>query len=203
MSTKFDELARGLAQSVTRREAFKKFGVKLARLALACAALAAATTGTRAETSLPANAAALFANVGGAFVFTPTGTPGVFNVTADGIGQASNVGNFTDHALLQVIFPPPGSPQPIVGSGTGTWTTSDGKSTVTLSLTATITPDPAGNPLIFNNAYQVTITGGTGAFASATGTATANEVVKFKPDLSGGIFSLTVKGYAVTPPSGN
>ncbi len=180
----------------------KILGGAAAGAALVFGALMTTTTGTRAQTSLPTNAAALLGNVGGAFVFSPTANPGVFNVTADGIGQASNVGNLTDHAQLQVIFPPPGSQQPIVGSGTATWTTSDGKSTVTLSVAAIITPDPA-NPLVFNNAYQVTITGGTGAFASATGSATANEVVKFKPDFSGGIFGLTVKGYIVTPPSGN
>jgi hypothetical protein len=37
---KFDELAKGLAQSVTRRDAFKKFGVGLAGMVLACFGLA-------------------------------------------------------------------------------------------------------------------------------------------------------------------
>jgi hypothetical protein len=36
MNNKFDELAKGLAQSATRRQALKKFGVGLAGLALAC-----------------------------------------------------------------------------------------------------------------------------------------------------------------------
>src|SRR5262249_43909948 len=36
MSNKFDELAKGLAQSVTRRQALKRFGVGLAGMALAC-----------------------------------------------------------------------------------------------------------------------------------------------------------------------
>jgi hypothetical protein len=36
MRNKFDELARGLAQSATRRQALKKFGVGLAGMALAC-----------------------------------------------------------------------------------------------------------------------------------------------------------------------
>jgi hypothetical protein len=40
MSNKFDELAKGLAQSVTRRQAFKKFGVGIAGMALACFGLA-------------------------------------------------------------------------------------------------------------------------------------------------------------------
>jgi hypothetical protein len=36
MNNKFDELTKGLAQSVTRRGALKKFGVGLAGMALAC-----------------------------------------------------------------------------------------------------------------------------------------------------------------------
>jgi hypothetical protein len=40
MNTKFDELTKNLAQSVTRRAALKKFGVGLAGMALACFGLA-------------------------------------------------------------------------------------------------------------------------------------------------------------------
>ena len=40
MNNKFDELAKGLAQSVTRRGALKKFGVGLVGLALASLGLA-------------------------------------------------------------------------------------------------------------------------------------------------------------------
>jgi len=40
VNNKFDELAKGLAQSVTRRGALKKFGVGLAGMALACFGLA-------------------------------------------------------------------------------------------------------------------------------------------------------------------
>jgi len=36
MHNKFDELAKGLAQSITRRQALKRFGVGLAGMALAC-----------------------------------------------------------------------------------------------------------------------------------------------------------------------
>ena len=36
MNNKFDELAKGLAQSVTRRQALKRFGAGLAGMALAC-----------------------------------------------------------------------------------------------------------------------------------------------------------------------
>ena len=40
MNNKFDELTKGLAQSVTRRAALKKLGVGLAGMALACFGLA-------------------------------------------------------------------------------------------------------------------------------------------------------------------
>ena len=40
MNDKFDELAKGLAQSVTRRGALKKFGVGLAGSAVAASGLA-------------------------------------------------------------------------------------------------------------------------------------------------------------------
>ncbi len=40
MNNKFDELAKGLAQSVTRRQALKRFGLGLAGMALACFGLA-------------------------------------------------------------------------------------------------------------------------------------------------------------------
>ena len=40
MNTKFDELTKSIAQSVTRRGAVKKFGVGLAGMALACLGLA-------------------------------------------------------------------------------------------------------------------------------------------------------------------
>ena len=39
MNTKFDELTKDMAQSVTRRGALRKFGVSLAGMALACLGL--------------------------------------------------------------------------------------------------------------------------------------------------------------------
>ena len=39
MNNKFDELAKGLAQSVTRRQALKRFGVGLVGMALTCLGL--------------------------------------------------------------------------------------------------------------------------------------------------------------------
>src|SRR6266851_5491863 len=56
MNHKFDELAKGLAQSVTRRQALKRFGVSLAGMALACFGLAlqaSAQIGPLVELSRP------------------------------------------------------------------------------------------------------------------------------------------------------
>ncbi len=44
MNHKFDEMAKGMAQSVTRRQAFKKFGVGLAGMVLARFGLANSPT---------------------------------------------------------------------------------------------------------------------------------------------------------------
>jgi hypothetical protein len=55
MNNQFDELTKGMAQSVTRRAALKKFGVGLAGMALACLGLAnkAEANPTPTEPCLP------------------------------------------------------------------------------------------------------------------------------------------------------
>ena len=53
MNNKFDELAKGMAQSVTRRQALKKFGLGLAGMALACFGLANTAEATKAGNCLP------------------------------------------------------------------------------------------------------------------------------------------------------
>ena len=61
MKNKFDELTKGMAQSITRRAALKKFGVGLAGLTLVCLRLA---TGVEAQTSVTCDPArdAVFGN---------------------------------------------------------------------------------------------------------------------------------------------
>ena len=49
MNNQFDELTKGLAQSVTRRAALKKFGVGLAGMALACFGLASKGQGAHKD----------------------------------------------------------------------------------------------------------------------------------------------------------
>jgi hypothetical protein len=52
MNNKFDELAKGLAQSVTRRQALKRFGAGLVGMALASFGLAPETSAA-AKTCIP------------------------------------------------------------------------------------------------------------------------------------------------------
>src|SRR5215471_12238409 len=64
MNNKFDELAKRLAQSVTRRQAFKRFGVGLAGMALACFGLAnRAEAATYTTIDFPGAAATLAVDI--------------------------------------------------------------------------------------------------------------------------------------------
>jgi hypothetical protein len=53
MNNEFDELAKGMAQSVTRRQALKKFGVGLAGMALACFGLAGIAKAAKNQGCIP------------------------------------------------------------------------------------------------------------------------------------------------------
>jgi hypothetical protein len=60
MSNKFDELAKELAQSVTRRQALKRFSVGLAGMALACFGLANQAEAGDSASCLPEGAPCTF-----------------------------------------------------------------------------------------------------------------------------------------------
>lgn len=174
--------------------------IKTLGLMLSSGALALGSAQVNGQDTLPANAAALRANAGNTFVLTPTANPSVFKITADGVVQVSVMGNCSEHAELLVQFPASAG-QPILLNGTGTLTSSDGATTLNFSVSGTATPDPA-NPAFFNNNYQATFTGGTGAFASAKGVAQISELVKFSSQTAG-TGTWTMKGYVITPPAGN
>jgi hypothetical protein len=165
-------------------------------LAAVCVALAIASVAINAQT-LPANAAAVRANAGNTFALSPTADPSVFKITADGVVQVPLMGNSTEHAEVLVHFPASPS-QPITLSGSVTLTSSDGATTLKFNVTGTATPDPV-NPAFFNNNYQATFTGGSGAFASASGTAQITETVKFTSPATG-TGTWTMKGYVVSAP---
>jgi len=171
---------------------------RIMALAAVCAPLALASVALKAsDTTLPANAADVRANAGNTFVLAPTADPSVFKITADGIAQVSLMGNCIEHAELQVRFPASAG-QPILLSGGGTLTSSDGTASLKFTVTGTAKPDPA-NPAFFNNTYQVKFAGGSGAFASAAGTAEINELVLFTSPTDG-TATWTMKGYVVSAP---
>jgi hypothetical protein len=80
MNNKFDELARGLAQSVTRRQALKKFGVGLAGMVLAALGVANASAGSKKKAQ----------------------TQGLCQVVMTGIGVGQYTGVCIDPATCQV-----------------------------------------------------------------------------------------------------
>lgn len=146
-------------------------------LVLTCAALAFTQFPVEAKDIAPVRVTPIFANAGSTAVLTPTIEPTLFKTSVTGVIQSPSLGTCVNSAELEVRFPV--SPnQPVVINGTATWTTIDGANSIRVSITGTATPDSA-NPGFFNAKYRVSITGGTGLYASARGLAEIDEVVMF------------------------
>jgi hypothetical protein len=161
--------------------------IKVIALTFGCAALAFASSSVNEED--------IRANEGATFFLTPTLDPSVFKITADGVARVSLLGDCSYHAEVEARLPAsPG--QPTVVSGRASFTSADGAATLKFSVRGTGTPNPA-NPAFVNLSYQATFTGGSGAFASATGTAEINELVKFTSPLAG-TATWTMRGSVVT-----
>jgi hypothetical protein len=173
--------------------------IKILALGLGCAVLVSGSNKITAQSTLPATAANLVGNGGITFVFAPTSDPSAFTITSEGEAYLSLLGNCSEHAQLVAHFPTSAG-QLVALSGTVMLTSSEGANSVTFSVTGTATPDPA-NAAFFNNTYQVTFTGGTGAFVSARGSGSISEVVKFSSALAG-TGTWAIKGYVVHPPQG-
>ena len=168
--------------------------LNLAALATACAAL---ITTTSLKAAFPAvNIVPIHANAGVTAVLTNTPEPGVFIATATGVVQTALLGTCVENAQLQVRFPATPD-QPVVLNGTGSFTWIDGSKSLQFSVTGTATPDPA-NPGFFNAKYQLIITGGSGAFDSATGGGQITEVVMFTSATTGTV-TWTLNGLVLTP----
>ena len=168
--------------------------LNLALLAAACATLI--ITPAAKATFPPVNILPIHANAGVTAVLTNTANPLVFIATATGVVQTTLLGTCVETAQNQVQFPAtPG--QPVVLNATGTFTSLDGTKSLQFSASGTATPDPA-NPNFFNATYQVTFTGGTGAFASATGVAQITEVVMFTSATTGTV-TWNLNGLVITP----
>jgi hypothetical protein len=149
-----------------------------------------------ADVRPPVNILPIHANAGVTAVLTNTSETGVFIATATGVVQTSLLGTCVANAQLNVRFSAtPG--QPVVLNGTGSFTSIDGTKSLQLSVSGTANPDPA-NPNFFNAKYQLTFTGGTGAFASASGVGEITEVVMFTSQTTA-TFTWTLNGLVITP----
>jgi len=142
------------------------------------------------------NAVAIKANAGVTAVLTPTSDPAVAKVTITGVIQSS-LGTWLDSGELEARFPPTPD-QPVIVNGTATWTSLDGANTLKLTVAGTAIPDPAG-PAFYNANYQITFTGGTGAYASARGQAELNEVVMFTSAATA-TTTWNLKGFVIKKP---
>jgi hypothetical protein len=170
--------------------------LKLALLAAACVALTIATVSLKADYYPQVNIAPIHANAGVTAVLTNTANPFVFIATATGVVQTSLLGTCIENAQNQVTFPATPD-QPVVLYATGSFTSIDGTKSLQFIASGTATPDPA-NPNFYNSRYQVTFTGGTGAFASAKGAAEITEVVMFTSPTTGTV-AWTLNGLVITP----
>ena len=204
MNNKFDELTKGLAQSVRRRGALKKFGLGLAGMAIVAGALVWTVhpTRVRASDTLPATAAAIRVTTGNTFALVPTADPTVFGHPVDGVAQVSLMGNAHFHGEGTVYFPTSaGQPIRIVSTTPWTLTSSDGANSLEFDVEGTAAFDPA-NSLFGNVTYNVTFVGGTGKFVGAKGAATMEVTAQFYTQLTG-LANWTMKGVVITPPAAN
>jgi hypothetical protein len=165
-------------------------------LVAACTALTITTTSLKADWRPSVNIAPIHANAGVTAVLVPTSEAGVFTTTPTGVVQTTLLGTCTENAQLTVRFPATPD-QPVVLNGTGTFTSIDGTKSLQFSTSGTATPDPA-NAGFYNAKYQVTFTGGTGAYASASGSAVITEVVMFTSATTGTV-TWNLNGYVITP----
>ena len=168
--------------------------LNLAVLAAACVALI--TTDSLKADFHPVNILPIHATAGVTAVLTNTSTPGLFVATATGVVQTSLLGTCVENAQNQVQFPATPD-QPVVLNGTGSFTSIDGTKSLQFTVSGTATPDPA-NPNFFNAKYQLTFTGGTGAFCLGKGAAEITEVVMFTSPTTGTV-TWTLNGLVITP----
>lgn len=184
-------------EPTNKRNHMKKINcLKLAVLAAACIALIITADSSKADLRPPVNIMPIHANAGVTALLTNTPEPGVFIAIATGVVQTSLLGTCVENAQLQVRFPATPD-QPVVLTGTATFTSIDGTKSLNTSVSGTATPDPA-NPGFFNANYQVTFTGGTGPFASASGFGQITEVVMFTSPTTGTV-TWTLNGLVITP----
>jgi hypothetical protein len=168
----------------------------LSRLNRTGLAAAGATLILAAAPASASDISLLLANAGVTVVATPsTSDPAVLQAKATGPVQTSPLGNCVENADIAVRFPA-NPADPVAINGTVTLTSLDGANSLKLTVSGAALPDPA-NPYFYNAKYQVTITGGTGAYASARGLAQISELIMFTSQLTA-TATWTMKGFVIT-----
>jgi hypothetical protein len=163
----------GLASEKERQGRMTRFSLsKVLGVALGCAALVLGGISVNAaKSALKSSTTEITANAGTTFVLTQTPTNAtLFTHTVDGVAQVSNVGNCTVHFNLLVT-----AMSATLFEINGTWAITNANATTTLNADVvgfgTIDPDNAN---MLNIHYELEFTGGTGAFAGASGLAELN-----------------------------
>jgi hypothetical protein len=103
----------------------------------------------------------------------------IASVTRDGGGTATYLGKYTEHITMQINIPTRH------GIGAATFTAANGD-TLTASVDGQATPTSPG---VLSIVEVYSITGGTGRFASATGTFTLESTLTQATGVSSGAFS--------------
>lgn len=165
-------------------------------LAVACTAFILTTAPSNAGWRPPVEITPIWANAGVNAVFYPTADPFVAKVEASGVVQSPQLGSCIETGQLEARFPAiPGDP--VTVNGTATFTSINGTNSLNVAVSGTASPDPL-HPAFFNAKYKITVTGGTGAYASAKGLAEINEVIMFTT-LTNATITWNLKGFVTTP----
>jgi len=167
-----------------------------AALVAAGAALILTTAFVSAHDQQQGNVSPLRANAGLTVVATPASDPSVLKAKATGPVQTSLLGNCIENADIEAHFPT-NPADPVAINGAVTLTSLDGATSLNLTVSGAATPDLA-NPYFYNAKYRVTITGGTGTYASARGSAELSELIMFTSPLTATV-TWTMKGFVITP----
>jgi len=190
MNNQFDELTRNMAHMKSFNRPNRSF-----MATAACAALTLLHTSVLNADGPPVRIAPLVANAAVTATLTQVSGP-LFSASATGVVQTSLLGTCVENAQLEVLFPATPD-QPVLINGTATFVALDGTNSLNLCVSGKATPDPF-NPFFYNAKYQVTFTGGTGAYVSAKGLAEITEVVMFTSQVTG-TASWNMKGFVTTP----
>ena len=172
--------------------------IKAASMTLGLATLVAVQSngGSRDDDRGRQHGHRITANAGSTFTLLPSGTPGVLNHTVDGVVQLSVLGNCTFHADVKAYLPTAAG-EPFVLTGTAIFTSADGSATLAIEVEGWAAPDPANPGSFVDFHYDVTFSGGTGAFSTARGSAEIDGFGMFTSE-SAGKATWTMRGHIAT-----